>query len=68
MAISKSSGIDALIRSNDDSEADNMEALVMPSKKRDRKPVKPQMSQAWRVLEDRLDDKRLQRKLKEYYE
>ncbi len=68
MAISKSSGIDALIRSNDDSEADNMEALVMPSKKRDRKPAKPQMSQAWRVLEDHLDDKRLQRKLKEYYE
>ncbi|MGA9851789.1 MAG: hypothetical protein WBR15_02530 [Gammaproteobacteria bacterium] len=68
MNISKSSGIDELIRDSDDG-ADHVYEPGAPGRKRNPKPAKPQnASQAWRTLEDRLNERRLKRKLKEIYE
>lgn len=67
--MARSSGIDELIRNSDDAATDHVYEPGAPGRKRDRKPVKPQnASQAWRTLEDRLNEKRLKRKLKEIYE
>lgn len=66
MTISKSSSIEEFIRHSDDAETEHV--YEPATKKRDRKPVKPQTSQAWRTLEDHLNERRLRHKLKEIYE
>jgi hypothetical protein len=68
MHISKSSGIEELIQKSDDATVEPVYEPSAPGRKRDRKPVKVQASQAWRTLEDRLNERSLRHKLKEIYE
>ncbi|MGH8414640.1 MAG: PA3496 family putative envelope integrity protein [Gammaproteobacteria bacterium] len=69
MSMSKSSGIEEFLRNSDDAGTDQVYERGAPGRKRDHKPVKPQnASQAWRTLEDHLNERRLKRKLKEIYE
>ncbi|HET7396771.1 MAG TPA: hypothetical protein VFK12_10070 [Gammaproteobacteria bacterium] len=69
MSSSKSAGIDELIRNSFDQDNED----YVPSAP-GRKPAEPKVvvknrnTQAWRKLEDHLDDKRLRHKLKEWYE
>lgn len=66
----KSAGIDDLIR--DSYEQDNDEIIPSAPGRKPAEPnrlaIKPRNTQAWRKLEDHLDDKRLRDKLKEWYE
>ena len=68
--MAKASGIEDLIRDSDDGGADHYEPGVAGRKRGSVvRPPKPQHgSQAWRKLEDRLNERRLRRKLKEVYE
>lgn len=68
--MAKASGIEDLIRDSDYSSGDAYEPGHAGRKRGPVvKPPKPQhSSQAWRKLEDRLNDRRLRRKLKEVYE
>ncbi len=68
MHISKSSGIEELIQKTDDAAVEPVYEPSAPGRKRDRKPVKAQTSQAWRALEDRLNERNLRHKLKEIYD
>jgi len=68
MHISKSSGIEELLQKTDDAAVDPVYEPSAPGRKRDRKPVKAQTSQAWRTLEDRLNERNLRHKLKEIYD
>lgn len=70
MSTSKSSSIEELIPDNYDAGADNY-VRSAPGRKRGSttKTMKlPHGSQAWRTLEDRLNEKRLRHKLREIYE
>ncbi|MGH8396704.1 MAG: PA3496 family putative envelope integrity protein [Gammaproteobacteria bacterium] len=65
----KPSGIEEFLRNSDDAGNDQVYEPGAPGRKRNPKPVKPQnASQAWRTLEDHLNERRLKRKLKEIYE
>jgi len=68
--MAKASGIEDLIRDSDDAGANYYEPGHAGRKRGPVvKPPKPQhSSQAWRKLEDRLNERRLRRKLKEVYE
>ena len=68
MHISKSSGIEELIQKTDDAAVDPVYEFSAAGRKRDRKPVKVQTSQAWRTLEDRLNERNLRHKLREIYD
>lgn len=69
MHISKSSGIEEIIQKTDDAAVDPVYEPSAPGRKRSTgKPVKAQTSQAWRALEDRLNERNLRHKLKEIYD
>lgn len=66
----KATALEDLIRNSDDTGADTYEPRAAGRRRGAVvKPPKPQhSSQAWRRLEDRLNDRRLRHKLKEVYE
>jgi hypothetical protein len=67
--MSKSAGIDELIR--DSYEQDSEDIVPSAPGRKPAEPklvIKPRNTQAWRKLEDHLDEKRLRQKLKEWYE
>lgn len=67
--MAKTSGIEDLIRDSDYGSTDHYEPGVAGRKRGPVVKPKPQHgSQAWRKLEDRLNERRLRRKLKEIYE
>lgn len=71
MPTSKSSSIEELIPDTDDTGADHY-VPSGPGRKRGSTASKtqklPHGSQAWRTLEDRLNEKRLRHKLREIYD
>lgn len=71
MPTTKSSRIEELIQNGDDADAGQVYERGAPGRRRST-GAKPQKSlnasQAWRTLEDRLNEKRLKRKLREIYE
>jgi hypothetical protein len=69
MSSSKSAGIDELIRNS--YEQDSYDYVPSAPGRKPAEPkvaVKNRNTQAWRKLEDHLDEKRLRHKLKEWYE
>ncbi|MDE2235865.1 MAG: hypothetical protein KGK44_10000 [Gammaproteobacteria bacterium] len=65
---SKTTGIEDLIQDNEDTGME-LEDGATAGRKRERRPIKPlNTSQAWRALEDRLNERALRKKLKEIYD
>ena len=68
MRNSKTTGIEDLIADNEDTGMELVESTG-DGRKRDRRPIKPlNAPQAWRALEDRLNERALRHKLKEIYD
>lgn len=67
MGIPKPSGIDDLVPDSAEYQ-DDAGDILNAAKKNERKLLKLRNPQAWRALEDRLDELRLKRRLQEYYE
>ncbi|HET7922239.1 MAG TPA: hypothetical protein VFM15_05740 [Gammaproteobacteria bacterium] len=69
MSISKSAGIDELLRHSDEQDSYDIVPSAPGRKPAEPKPaIRPRNTQAWRKLEDHLDEKRLRKKLQESYE
>ncbi|MGH8370997.1 MAG: PA3496 family putative envelope integrity protein [Gammaproteobacteria bacterium] len=71
MSISKSAGIDELLRNSEEQDNDYMNHIPSAPGRRPAEPkptIKSRNTQAWRKLEDHLDEKRLRHKLKESFE